>query len=268
MAAFVEASTAPVGVCPLCRRTDLAAHLRETRECTLPQETLIRGQHKGAGSQRLQPGGLAATANVDADRLASVARGRSDAFDRAAHRRRVLRFIAEGGSEIAAADEQRVDAVDGRDGVDLIERFRVLDLGHHDRIGVGIGDMPPHRHCGVAAGPGAGGKAALAAPIAAERRHFARIVCARHMRNEHTGGAAIEHRQDRIGARHPHQCRHTGGACREQRDVGCRAVERRMLLVDDDEVEAGVADDLGRMTGRRLQEGPDQRLARDQALAE
>ena len=58
-----------------------------------------------------------------------------------------------------------------------------------------------------------------------------------------------------------------GGPRGEQRRVGRHAVERRVLLVDHDEVEAERAEDLGRVGGRRLDEGADQVLAGEQPAA-
>ena len=46
------------------------------------------------------------------------------------------------------------------------------------------------------------------------------------------------------------------------------AVEGRVLLVDDDEIEPEVAEDLGRVGGRGLDEGPEQTLAGREPVAE
>ena len=54
----------------------------------------------------------------------------------------------------------------------------------------------------------------------------------------------------------------------EHHHVDRVAVERRVLLVDDHEVEAEHAEDLGRVRGRRLDERAEQVLARPQAAAE
>jgi hypothetical protein len=58
------------------------------------------------------------------------------------------------------------------------------------------------------------------------------------MRYEHTSRAAVEYREDRIGPRH---------AGSHQHDIAGRAIERRVLLIDHDEVVADLAQDLGRV---------------------
>jgi hypothetical protein len=41
-----------------------------------------------------------------------------------------------------------------------------------------------------------------------------------------------------------------------------------MLLIEHNEIKSGIADDFGCVTRRRFQKRSDQRLTRDQALAE
>ena len=76
------------------------------------------------------------------------------------------------------------------------------------------------------------------------------------MRHHHPGRPAIESGQDRAPSlRHAHDGSDIGGARGKARDVdGGRDRTCRMLLVDDDEVEAGLADDLDRVRGRNLDE--------------
>jgi hypothetical protein len=90
------------------------------------------------------------------------------------------------------------------------------------------------------------------------------------MRHEHTGGAAVEHREEtcRISGRNPDQTGRSGSAGGQQCHVGRDPVEGGVFLVDDDEIEPEVADDLDRMGGGRLDERPEQQLAPGEPRAE
>jgi len=84
------------------------------------------------------------------------------------------------------------------------------------------------------------------------------------MRHQHTGRPTVETGQYPGGIirRHPHDAGNVAGTCRQQHDVGHGAIERRVLLVDHDEIVAQRAVDLGGVRGRRLDEGADKVLPR------
>jgi hypothetical protein len=72
----------------------------------------------------------------------------------------------------------------------------------------------------------------------------------------------------RIVRRHPHDAGEVAGARGQQHDVGHRAIDRRVLLVDHDEIIAERAEYLRRVRGGRLDERADDGLPRGEAAAE
>ena len=66
--------------------------------------------------------------------------------------------------------------------------------------------------------------------------------------------------------RNPHDRSDVGGARGEDHQVGDAAVERGMLLVDDDEIVADRSEDLDDLRRRQLEESPDQPLPGQESL--
>ena len=71
-----------------------------------------------------------------------------------------------------------------------------------------------------------------------------------------------------VGVGDPHDAGGARGARRQQRDVDRVPIERRVLLVDDHEIESEIAENFDGVRGRRLDEGADELLAGGEALAE
>ena len=74
------------------------------------------------------------------------------------------------------------------------------------------------------------------------------------MRHHHAGRPGIESRQDVRHLGDPHNGSDVGGAGGKARDVDGHAIEWRMLLVDDDEIEPDLADDFHHMRGSKFDE--------------
>lgn len=205
-----------------------------------------------------------------ADRLAGSLGRPEDGVDGVAHHRRIAIGRPESDGQVAPADEDGIQPLDCEDRIDPLQGGRVLDHGHGGNSRVGRIDQVPHLRAAIAPRTGDAGEAALAAPVAAGRDQRLGIGDRGDMGREHALGAAIEHGEDRVGRKRGNtdDPGDAGGPRRQQRDIGRVAIEGRVFLVDDDEIEAAESEDLGRMGGRRLDEAPGQEGAAEQALAE
>ncbi len=88
------------------------------------------------------------------------------------------------------------------------------------------------------------------------------------MRHQHARRAIIERSEDAADVRNADEPGDAAGAGAHQRLVRGEPVEGRMLLIDHDEVEADAAQHLGRVACRELDEGAEELLLRQEALAE
>jgi hypothetical protein len=97
----------------------------------------------------------------------------------------------------------------------------------------------------TAVSPGAWGirEAALAATVTTSRRDLGRLLRAADVRHQHSYRTGIKHRK-KVGGRcggNADQRGNVRGARRHKGLVNCQAVERRMLLIDYDEIVPQVA---------------------------
>ena len=224
----------------------------------------------GTGAEIGEILGLRGASNHHADRLVRMFCRRDDTLDRILDLWIRRRFHPERNRQIAATDEQPVDAVDGGDLVDMIERLGVLDHRNHAHRRVLLFDQLPHRRGAVSAGARRSRIAPASAAVAGDGGNGARLLDRSDMRHQHTGRAAIKTGQDlcRIVRRHPHDAGEIGRARRQHDDIGDGAIERRMLLVDHDKIVPQRAEDFGGVGGRCLDETADQILSAGKSATE
>src|SRR5258708_6902094 len=179
-----------------------------------------------------------------------------------------LAEMTEGRGEIRWTDEKAVDALDGGDGVDVGNRLLALDLDHHRDVVVDAREVVGHVAVPVAAVGGADA-ANAARRVAGRGDDGVGLFAALDERHEEVVEAdvqkALDH--DRLGRLGP---RDGGARAVLQRhqltDEGLKVV-RRVLAVDEQPVEAGVAEDLGGDAVGQRSPATDEDLSGEQVLA-
>jgi hypothetical protein len=163
--------------------------------CT-PHLTLIGRNDECAGAEIGKILGFGGACNHHADRLFRLLCRRDDAFDCILNFRVRRRFRTERNRQIATTDEQAVDAIDGGDLADMIERLGVFDHRDHAYRRVLFFDQLPHWRGAIATGAW---RSRIPAAPAAVPRDLSNGPCLRDrrdMRHQHAGRAAIETGQD------------------------------------------------------------------------
>ena len=136
---------------------------------------------------------------------------------------------------IRSEDEQRVDAIHAGNGVDIVHAFDILELGDDD-CPPGIGAVPGHASGGTARRTAAPGIAAGAANVSAG---FVDGITSLF-------GAADMRQDDPVAPQSSafNTCSwlaDCGRTRRQDADVECGAVKRRVFGVEDEAVETGQA---------------------------
>ena len=153
-----------------------------------------------------------------------------------AHRRR----------EIGGPDEQRIDAGNRGDRRQVLHRGRGLDL--HDHADLGGSRFLVIRDVAPAAAAMHGGDAADAVGrITRVRDRALRLLGVLHERDEQRLRAGIEQALDQhhVVPRRPHDRGRRRPRHRAQHVGDLRRVDRRVLGVDDEKIEAGAAERFG-----------------------
>ena len=155
--------------------------------------------------------------------------------------------MAERGREIVGADEDAINSLDLRYGLDVIER--AARLGLHDDADLFVGRLEIIGNSAIAGRARAARDPAVAARRIARRPHGALgLLGVVDERNQQGLRADIERALDhhQIVPRHAHHRRGRAVRDRLQLRQQSRNLVRRVLAVEQQPVEAAVGDDLGR----------------------
>lgn len=188
-------------------------------------------------------------------------RCRDDGADGLDNARMLAALDAEGHGEIGAPDEQQIDAVDRRDRVETLERRGILDLAPERAPGIRTRGMAGRVAQAEAARSRGWREAAAAADVEGFGNGCRGDRLVDDMRDHDAGDAEIEHpsAQARFERGQAHETRDRRGAPSQCEAIDRLDTERRMLGVDDREIEAGTPAYFDRIGRPELQEGAGER---------
>ena len=147
--------------------------------------------------------------------------------------------------KVAGADEEAINAFDGRDCFDLPKRRFAFQLHHNAGVKVRVRVISLNAAVVVRAWPNSDSSYAKRR-IASSGHRFARLFCALDEGNEERAGAYIERALDHHGVVPWHAEDGLSGTsthCLQLREKGWDIV-RSMFTVDDDPIKTSARDDL------------------------
>ena len=151
---------------------------------------------------------------------------------------------AERKGQVGRTDIDATQSGGGHDGIDVVDAFSGFD--HHDAgdLFVGFGGIA---HPAVESSPDRAERAAAQGRITAGRDGGLGLGPVVHQGNDDPHGPGVQHLHDvsRIVAGHPYERGGLGGGDGRQHVTEVRVVEKTVLEIDTNPVEAGVGQHLG-----------------------